>query len=206
MRLLLQGYDIILIGTAIAGALGCLYLLRAWRCVASVTTYRRIATALGGSLYGIVCIALHGHAVSPMITVSTILFGLTLLYGAAIDKRYYILPDEGALCIGIVGLLRCYWYDTAYLDVGIVLVIVGSVGYMLRRLSRGGMGEGDIKWVLAISVWLTPLELSYTMILACTAGLVWGLHNRRRYIPFGPFLCTATWCVYCFQSVVKAYR
>lgn len=50
MRLLLQGYDIILIGTAMAGALGCLYLLRAWRCVAIVTTYRRIATALGGSL------------------------------------------------------------------------------------------------------------------------------------------------------------
>ena len=43
-----------------------------------------------------------------IIVIQLLIFTIVLVWGATIDKRYYILPDEGAILLGLVGLLYSY--------------------------------------------------------------------------------------------------
>ena len=127
-------------------------------------------------------------------------FSLFLIIGATIDKLYFILPDEGAIALTIIGILYSIVEQHAVFDTCIAL----------RILSRGGLGWGDIKWMSAISIWLTNIQIIVMIYVSCFASVLYlaslySIRNTgRRYIPFGPFLCIGAWSALHFANVWEA--
>lgn len=137
-------------------------------------------------------------------------FSLFLVIGATIDKLYFILPDEGAIALTIIGILYSIVEQHAVFDTCVHVLIVASISIVLRILSRGGFGWGDIKWMSAISIWLTNIQIIVMIYVSCFASTLYlaslySIRNTgRRYIPFGPFLCIGAWSALHFANVWEA--
>ena len=76
---------------------------------------------------------------------------------------------------------------------------------VIALASRGGMGGGDVKFVIAAGCWLTVSQLFLMLLTAFFAGgliggllLLLGLKGRKDYIPFGPFLALGCWAAYVY--------
>ena len=55
---------------------------------------------------------------------------------------------------------------------------------------RPGMGYGDIKLVLALSLWLPTLQADlFALVSASLLGLLYSAITKKRKFPLGPFLC-----------------
>ena len=74
---------------------------------------------------------------------------------------------------------------------------------LLYFVSRGGMGEGDVKLAPALGIWLGLEQGLLCLLLAFVSGGIVGalLLLRRRgglkqAIPFGPFLCAGAVVAY----------
>lgn len=70
----------------------------------------------------------------------------------------------------------------------------GVFFYLLRIISKNGLGLGDVKWGMAIAFslpWHLSLDfVSYAFIFGSIFALVKAIIEKRwsAYIPFGPFL------------------
>ncbi len=93
---------------------------------------------------------------------------------------------------------------------GLHSAVAGAVGgyvslwlvFHVFRLVTGreGMGYGDFKLFAASGAWLGWQSLPLVILVASFAGAILGIsaiiilgRDRRLPIPFGPFLCAATW-------------
>lgn len=129
----------------------------------------------------------------------TSFFSLILIAGATIDMHYCILPDEGAIGLVIGGIFYNAIKSYAVFDTCIVLVSVFILCLGLRYMSNNGFGWGDIKWLCAISIWLTPIQTVVMIYIAFIVGAIylflWKLLKKSHisYLPFGPFLCCGAW-------------
>lgn len=61
-----------------------------------------------------------------------------------------------------------------------------------------GIGYGDVKLIAAAGIWLGVDGLSYSVVMACIFGIIWGLAKKQKFVPFAPFLAlgTITYIVY----------
>ena len=136
-------------------------------------------------------------------------FSLILLAGATIDMHYYILPDEGAVILAIGGCIYSYINDYSLVNVLTGVCVVGLITLLIRYISHKGFGLGDVKWFCAIATWLTPWELICFFYIAFCSGSLYLLLSgyKKRYIPFGPFLCFGGWCaLHCGSYMQVLYR
>ena len=122
---------------------------------------------------------------------------VTLFWGSTIDKLYYILPDEGAVTICICGFVYQWIGDGDVLMMVVNALCMGGLWWSLRWLSHGGVGLGDIKWLMAISCWLTSTECLALCGMASIIGIlyscVWRFTDpKHTRIPFGPSFSMAT--------------
>ena len=122
---------------------------------------------------------------------------VTLFWGSTIDKLYYILPDEGAILICICGFVYQWIGNGDVLMIVVNALCMGGLWWSLRWFSRGGVGLGDIKWLMAISCWLTSVECLALCGLSSVIGIlyscVWRVTSpNHTYIPFGPSFSMAT--------------
>jgi len=135
---------------------------------------------------------------------------------AAIDARYFIIPDEltlAALVLGIVKTGLAAWPD----DWNIVLQSIGTAvlrGAVLagcffalrvlyaRLRGREGIGLGDVKLAGAGGVWLAWTTIPVAIEIAALAALA--VYVVRQFaggrvmsatarMPFGLFLAPAIW-------------
>ena len=96
-----------------------------------------------------------------------------------------------AIALTIIGILYSIVEQHAVFDTCIHVLIVASISIALRILSRGGLGWGDIKWMSAISIWLTNIQIIVMIYVSCFASTLYlaslySIRNTgRRYIPFG---------------------
>lgn len=79
----------------------------------------------------------------------------------------------------------------------------GGFLLFLYLITRGGIGEGDVKMSLAAGWWLGfPGAVLYLAIsflvggIVAAALLITGIKGRRDPIPFGPFLCIGAWTTF----------
>lgn len=133
------------------------------------------------------------------------LFSLLIITGAIIDMHFYILPDEGAIGLAVLGIIYSIIHDHAAFDTCMTVLIIGCICFMLRYMSGNGLGWGDIKWFCVIAIWLTVEGNILMMYMAFCSGTLYLLlhkiyhfifsHEWRKieYIPFGPFLCFGGW-------------
>lgn len=142
-------------------------------------------------------LVIRGYTNFEVILIS--FFSLILIAGATIDMHYCILPDEGAIGLSIGGVLYSTSKAYAVFDTCMVLLSVFVLCVGLRYVSNNGFGWGDIKWLCAISLWLTPIQ---TVVMIYVAFIVGTLYlfllkllkkGTISYLPFGPFLCFGAW-------------
>ena len=127
----------------------------------------------------------------------SVIFILCLLYHTYTDMKSMLLYDKVTLLLAAVGVVRAFFEHQlleALYGAGAMLVIM----LLLYFVSRGGMGEGDVKLALALGIWLGLEQGLLCLLLAFVSGGIVGalLLLRRRgglkqAIPFGPFLAVA---------------
>ena len=154
-----------------------------------------------GGLYGFVI----WHIRDDFSQAVLLVVSSALLYmGATIDKHYWILPDWGASLLALCGLLYRYLLNQLDWLCFVVSGLTLGVMYLLYVLSRHNFGLGDVKWMAALSLWMTPWEVYSFITLSFVCGCLylavcnrtWSTHTiRNRYIPFGPPMACAAFLV-----------
>lgn len=139
----------------------------------------------------------------------TLVFLLLLVYHAYTDVRSFLLYDRVTLVLTAVGVGR------AVLAGDVLAALAGAAALLAVMLaiyfaSRGGMGEGDVKLAAALGVWLGVEQGLACLLLAFVGGGAVGLAllacgERRRMIPFGPFLCAAAVAMYFWGREIVAW-
>ena len=138
------------------------------------------------------------------------IFFIVLLAVAAIcawricvaDWRRRIIPDAYLFPLLLIGLAITHFFPwpTSPAD-GVIAAIFGyalaaCVGFIFdvrgrhqnkSNVAPAPIGMGDIKLMAAGGIWLGTVGLAVALIVACVAGIIWGLHRKQKYIPFAPF-------------------
>ena len=138
-----------------------------------------------------------------------VVFLLLLAYHTYTDVRSFLLYDRVTLALVAVGVGRA-------VVAGDVLAALAGAATLLAVMlaiyfaSRGGMGEGDVKLVAALGVWLGVEQGLACLLLAFVGGgavgmLLLACGERRRMIPFGPFLCAAAAAMYFWGKEIVAW-
>ena len=141
--------------------------------------------------------------------VFAVLFLSLLAYHTYTDVRYLLLYDKVTLLLVLCGCLRAVMLQqmSESLKAAGVLLAIMLVIYFI---SRGGMGEGDVKLAPVLGLWLTLEEGLLCLLLAFVGGsLVGGVlllrgKSRRSLLPFGPFLCAGALAAYFFGEQLLA--
>jgi len=147
----------------------------------------------------------------PLVWVSCLL-GWTLLALAAIDLRYFLLPDFLTVPLIPAGILATWAFDPASLLSHFAGAAAGYGFVVLLRLiykairSREGIGLGDAKLLAAAGAWVSWTGLPSVIVLGSFAGLLFALWGKLRGdtlsltnpVPFGTFLCLGIWAVWLY--------
>ncbi|MBC7346167.1 MAG: prepilin peptidase [Clostridia bacterium] len=123
-----------------------------------------------------------------------------LLVVAFIDARHYRIPNEIVVFLAIAGVALNFWTrELSWWQVPGGAAVGGGILGALALLSRGGMGEGDVKLAAATGLYLGPGRQALAIFLAALFGAVvggvlvlLGRKRRRDPIPFAPFLAAGT--------------
>lgn len=73
-------------------------------------------------------------------------------------------------------------------------LIGGGLLFLVRLLSRGGLGGGDVKLAAALGIWTGLDGIFPALFVAFLLGSLWGIgqffvsRGKRTKLPFGPFL------------------
>lgn len=139
----------------------------------------------------------------------TVIFLLLLAYHAYTDMRSFLLYDRVTLALAAVGIGK------AALAGDVLAALAGAAVLLAVMLaiyfaSRGGMGEGDVKLAAALGMWLGVEQGLACLLLAFVGGgavgmLLLACGERRRMIPFGPFLCVAAVVAYFWGRELVAW-
>lgn len=146
------------------------------------------------------------------VSMLTIIFIFCLLYHTYTDMKSMLLYDKVTLLLAAAGVVRAFFEHQlleALYGAGVLLVIM----LFLYFVSRGGMGEGDVKLAPALGIWLGLDQGLLCLLLAFVSGGVVGsllLLCRRgklkQAIPFGPFLCAGAVAAYfCGKEIITWY-
>lgn len=135
-----------------------------------------------------------------MYLIFTAIFIIALLYHSYTDMKDYLLYDKVTCFLAGAGLARALYYGV-WRDSLAGAAALLAVMLAIYFASRGGMGEGDVKLAAALGMWLGVEQGLACLLLAFVGGGAVGLvllacGERRRMIPFGPFLCAAAAMAY----------
>lgn len=144
----------------------------------------------------------NGSAAAPVAVrhAAALLF---LLSAALFDCRTHLIPNflviamllSGAVILGGEFLLDRSQFTAAILFAVGGLIVCFPVFYMLSRLTRGGLGMGDVKlisamaWLLGLTVTLFSVLFGLVLCALTAIGLMLTKKKSRTdFIPFGPFI------------------
>lgn len=156
------------------------------------------------------------HDATSLVAVWILCTGLSAL--AVIDVRTYRLPRCIIHTVGLLGspllIVSALVAEDGSRIVSALFGAVGATAVMgaLYRLSRGGLGDGDVRLSSLLGLylgWLGPSAVLIGFTLAFVFGafvgvvvMILGHGGRRTAIPFGPFLAAGALTVLLIPSVV----
>jgi leader peptidase (prepilin peptidase)/N-methyltransferase len=149
-----------------------------------------------------------------LLVACTVCLGSGLLFASVVDWRELRLPDYIALPLIFAGLLVVSLggegaeLHTRALTVGAAFAFFAGIGWYYRRL-RGvdALGLGDAKLFAAAGAWLGPSLMAPMVFVSAVLALLFTLALRLRgrkissttVVPFGPFLSTAFFGLWCLK-------
>jgi leader peptidase (prepilin peptidase)/N-methyltransferase len=175
----------------------------------------RSASILVAALAALI-LAVSVYAFPPRIAAASCLLGWTMLAIAAIDARYYVIPDVLSLPAIPMGLLASGALvepssgDLVNLDNVIGTIAGGASLWLLRALydfmrNREGLGLGDVKLACAAGAWIGWQDLPILLLVASALALGLTIAEtivRRSTmrgttkVPFGAFLAPSIWVIW----------
>ena len=126
--------------------------------------------------------------------IPAVIFGVFLLTVSLTDYRRGYIYDVCLLPFGLAGLLftAIGWLNSVNAAMWGALA-GGGVFSLIRVVSRGGMGGGDVKLSLVLGLWLGAEQWLVAVYIAFLLGVLSALWVRCtkgscRSVPFGPCL------------------
>jgi leader peptidase (prepilin peptidase) / N-methyltransferase len=180
------------------------------QCQTRISPLYPIMEFLTGALFVVVPLALGWTA---EILVGWTLVSLFIIITVS-DIKYMLIPDKILLFFaGIFVLERTFislspWWDSLLgAAIGFTLLLFISI------VSKGGMGGGDIKLYallgFVLGTKLVLMSLFIATLLGALIGMIGiglGLVERKKPIPFGPFIAVGTLIAYFYgNTIFNAY-
>lgn len=105
------------------------------------------------------------------------LFIAMLVWCAVSDVKKQEIPDTAVLLALAASMGKAWMVRDILSDVvGVLLAfVVGFTGFAL-----GGMGGGDVKFMVALGAWFGFPAVVYVLLLSSVLGVVWGLLRLSR--------------------------
>ena len=123
------------------------------------------------------------------------------------DAYHGILPDRVVFPLAIAGLLYAMLDSGTDWTHALLGGIAGGTALLILRIvSRGGVGLGDVKFASALGCWLGVYPVALAIWLSYMLGGLWALYrlaqgaSRKDVIPFGPFLSASSMLVFALQD------
>lgn len=146
-------------------------------------------------------------------TLQGVFLGGFLLLVALIDGRYGYIFDRLLLAMAAVGIASGAMVSPWPGMERLLGVCLGSGTLLLLRwLSGGGIGAGDVKFMAALGCWFPWEAILLTLLFAFWAGglaALWLLRTRRKTLkdtlPFGPFLAGSALLVFWAGEAIMAW-
>lgn len=134
-----------------------------------------------------------------ILLVAAVFFALKISFA---DWRRRIIPDVYLLPLSLAGLIIVIFFPWPVSPAEAVItatsgyLMASVVGWLFEQLGNkktavSPIGLGDIKLITTGGIWLGSLGLSMALILACISGIIWGRHQKQKFIPFAPFFITS---------------
>ncbi|MCH3915674.1 MAG: prepilin peptidase [Acidaminococcaceae bacterium] len=152
----------------------------------------------------------------PLLTV--FVFFSCLIIITFIDFDHQIILDKFLLIMLVDGILFHFTYTkhsalaNPYWDILWGIGVGGGLMLLIYLLSRGGMGEGDVKLSFVLGFWLGLKGVIVCLFLAFVLGgvvgvllLATGIKKRKDPIPFGPYLCIGAYLSLLFGPYLIYY-
>jgi leader peptidase (prepilin peptidase) / N-methyltransferase len=180
------------------------------QCKARISPLYPVMELLTGVLFVVVPLALGWTA---EIWVGWTLVSLFIIITVS-DIKYMLIPDKILLFFaGLFLLERIFipltpWWDSLLgAAIGFTLLLFISI------VSKGGMGGGDIKLYallgFVLGTKLVLMSLFIATLLGALIGIIGiglGLVERKKPIPFGPFIAVGTLIAYFYgNTIFNAY-
>lgn len=131
----------------------------------------------------------------------TIVFLLILTALCLIDLKHMILPDELTLGGSLLFLIYSFFnpevrtLEAVITAFGVTLMFAGIYIFYIKVRKMEGLGQGDIKMVFLLGIFLGIQKLIVTILLASLSGLIVGIiiiilkkKDFKYALPFGTFL------------------
>ena len=155
-----------------------------------------VAMALWGAYVG-------WQATSLAVAASALLVTAILLCIALVDFQVLRIPDPLVLALLVWAAMQVVWLGQPAPVAAIVgLVAAGGLFLLLRLVSRGAMGMGDVKLEAALGALLGFPVIVNAMLLGVIAGglaavvlLLSKRVSRKDPIAYGPYLALGAWIV-----------
>lgn len=133
-----------------------------------------------------------------------------------IDLRRMVIPDPLNLALGMVGLAFVMTFRPGEIGLQIAgsVLLAGSLlairEAFLRLRGTHALGLGDVKFVAAAGLWISPWLLPQFILIASVsalgyvvvAGVATGTLRVGRRLPFGPFLALSTFTLFLIETIL----
>ena len=136
-------------------------------------------------------------------TLEAWLLACVLLACTFADLEGYIIPDRFVAAGVVLFIATLFWepeplrraLDGALGGVTVAGGLLLLSLYMDKRMQRETLGGGDIKLLFLTGLFFGWKGNLLCLVLACVAGIVWGLAGKRRgeAIPWGPSIAIGAW-------------
>lgn len=146
-----------------------------------------------------------GHRAAGLpVAASALAVTALLLCVTLVDLRARRIPNELALALLAWAVVQLVWLgQPGWGAAGLGLLAAGGLFLLLRLLSRGALGLGDVKLEAAIGAllgWPAVLAAIFAGVLAGGAAAAFLLFTKRAGrkdpIAYGPYLALGAWLVY----------
>lgn len=133
------------------------------------------------------------------------MFNLTMIPLGILDYHYKRLLNPLVLILAVMGIMCCaVLLEKNIGDALLGAAVFGGLLYLIRYISKEGLGMGDVKLGTAAGIWLGPQAsvvalyisfilgglyvICYLLMMVTRDGRnsLWKI--RKKAIPFGPFL------------------
>ena len=126
------------------------------------------------------------------LTFSALAFSVILL--TFVDLEFMMIPDTSVILILVSGIIYSLINGSLLVNL-ITSIVTFSILFLVRKLSKNGIGFGDVKLFGVSGFFLGPIGSIVAMMIASLSGIIFvivplfmkkiGLKTK---IPFGPFL------------------